>query len=521
MFSLFMLCVQGFLWLARGLLKALSWIALAACAALLREMEFDADRMEARATGSESFAVTSHKLAVLHAARQAGESLQGRWWQSSRLADDVPGLIAAMDQRVRARPEVLEQITRASIEEKTGRFDTHPSLSDRLDNVARAAEPGAFQVDVPAAELFTDLDVLCRATTLASYEAGLGMAFRSARVLPLSELMYEIDGNSASEAVLARFAQGCPLVDCRVSITPAEIAAPEADVPHDEAVQTLEAARQQVLDLAPAAAEAGQNLEQLRKRHDELGLALAMIQSGCSVDPTPLGIPAADLNSAQDARRRSTIALREAEQQLTPISQALSARLASALRLRHRPDLREALERLQVESRSPWILARSDDLATALDRVVSLRPDLDRLAAKLALIRGVCERAESEALPPQLTGKTLDASKEVRELVKSITTTLGEVPYPFPTSSSGANLGSGPATIGTYLGSATISSDVAEVHNRGAGMLLQVRNLEGRILGTLALATEQIETALGLPLLPDAPSDPETAPAPDADAQVA
>ncbi len=71
LFSLFFQGVRFFPWLARCLLKGLAWVSLAASGALLREMEYDADRHEARVAGSATFEACSSRLIVVRAAAQA------------------------------------------------------------------------------------------------------------------------------------------------------------------------------------------------------------------------------------------------------------------------------------------------------------------------------------------------------------------------------------------------------------------------------------------------------------------
>jgi Zn-dependent protease with chaperone function len=189
LFAAFMLGVQLFLWLARALMKGLAWVALAASAALLREMEYDADRHEARVAGSEAFSAVALKLAVLGAGRQAAWSLQARWWESRRLADDVPALVMAIVHQLDAQPDVLPRIRQSLEAEKTGWFDTHPAHGDRLASVARDAVPGVMTLDAPASVLFNDLEGLCQRATLAEYRDAIGDAVQSSALLPVAELL--------------------------------------------------------------------------------------------------------------------------------------------------------------------------------------------------------------------------------------------------------------------------------------------------------------------------------------------
>ena len=112
-FSLFMCGIQAFLWLARGLLTLLARVGYHV------EWGADAERdgvrrrpPRARVVASATYEAVGTRLAVLEAARQLAGSLQERWWQSQRLADDVPALVEAMETKLRAQPGTLEEIRR-------------------------------------------------------------------------------------------------------------------------------------------------------------------------------------------------------------------------------------------------------------------------------------------------------------------------------------------------------------------------------------------------------------------------
>jgi Zn-dependent protease with chaperone function len=304
LFALFMLGVQGFLWLARALMKGMAWVGLVASSALSREMEYVADRHEARVAGGEAFASVGDKLAVLGAARQAAVPLQQHFRQSRRLAHDVPALVMAAAERLAARPEMALEIRQKALGATTGRFDTHPALRDRLASVAREAEPGAITLDAPASALFSDLEGLCRAATLVEYHDMFGFAMKSAAVVPVAELLYEVEGDCVASERLARFTQGCPLASCRVTFGPPAGAASEEPTRPEEAAQGLEAVRRRVLDLSPAALEAARRLEEMRERHTQLDLVTTLIRAN-----SPGGAPAADLETALDAKRQAAVAL--------------------------------------------------------------------------------------------------------------------------------------------------------------------------------------------------------------------
>jgi len=502
-FSLFMHGVRVFLWVARGLLRGIAWIGLVASGALLREMEYDADRHEARVAGFETFAAVGSRLIVLDAAQQAAVSLQGRWWQSRRLVDDLPALVALMAERLTAQPEVVREIRQQAMQVTTGRFDTHPALRDRLASVAREAEPGVFTLDASATAPFSDIDGLCRAATLAAYNDALDFAIKRARFFPVAELMYEVEGDPEASERLARFAQGCPLAVCRVNLSPSDIAVSDGVPEWDQVVRSLDAARRRVLELAPAATEAARRHAEARERRVKFDLAVALVQADCPVDPAVVGVPVPDAETALALRRQASADLQTAERDLTPFSEAVSDRLRTALRLRHAPDVAAALRASAAGAAGAAGLGRCDALAATLTGLDSVRRDTDGLSSRLVLMLGLLQRAARVPCSPLVMRRAYTAADEVRQILKSLREVYDGMPYPYPTADLGTTEGSGTLTLGAWLGSAGTPSDPAGVYSRGIEIRSQLQTLEDRIVSSLVAAAEHVETAVGLSPLPD------------------
>jgi Zn-dependent protease with chaperone function len=512
LFSLFMLGVQGFLWLARGLLRGLVWLGMVASGALLREMEYDADRHEARVAGSDAFAAVGKRLVVLTAAADSSRALQELWWRSSRLADDLPALVAAAEERLTARPGVAEEVVERAMQAPTGRLDTHPALRDRLASVAKEAEPGAFRVDAPASILFSDLEGLCRAATLVTYRTAIGPAFSRALIVPVADLLLEVEGDPAAYGRMARFAQGCPITACRMAVGPSDIIAPDGAPGRVEALRSLEAARQRVLDLAHAAIEAAHRLDEARERHGRFGLVVAIVQARCPVDLELSGMPAIDAETALAARRQAGIDLQAAGRDLAPISEALSDRLRAALRLRHAPDVAAGLTSGGDGATCAAELARCEAIAVALAALDSVRRDIDDLQSRLGLILGLLQRAANDARFTPLLQRAYDARREVGQLIKTIRAAVDEVPYPYPAANLAPQQGSETPTIGAFLGRSSSPTDAAGAYSYGVDVLSRLRTLEARLMASLVAVAEHVETSLGLPPLPDPPRESDESP---------
>jgi Zn-dependent protease with chaperone function len=144
---------------------------------LLRRMEFDADRHEARLVGARTFETTFRRIAIMDAANEDAVELVRGCYMNDRYPDDVATLVVSYAKGFspRQRREVLEKLEDAG----TGLFDTHPSFTDRLNSVERENARGVFRLDLPASDLFRNLPKLSSAASLDFYRALFGPGIRA------------------------------------------------------------------------------------------------------------------------------------------------------------------------------------------------------------------------------------------------------------------------------------------------------------------------------------------------------
>ncbi len=152
---------------------------------LLREMEFDADRYEARLAGSETFAQTSRRMIELSLASQKTMHDLYLYFQEGNLGDNMPKLLVY--NSLTLPDSLMKEVHEKEQESETEIFDTHPCFKDRVANAMREQSPGVFRLELPASELFVHFDALCRNVTSDMYRDLL-----HAHVLP--EHMQPIDG---------------------------------------------------------------------------------------------------------------------------------------------------------------------------------------------------------------------------------------------------------------------------------------------------------------------------------------
>jgi Zn-dependent protease with chaperone function len=112
-------------WLTKRILWLLMVTGHAVSSFLMRQMEFDADRYEARVAGSDAFERTALRLAHVNYSFQAAQSDLGRLWREERIVSDLPDLIAEhLDKQT---PELRSALDEQILAARTGNFSTPPA----------------------------------------------------------------------------------------------------------------------------------------------------------------------------------------------------------------------------------------------------------------------------------------------------------------------------------------------------------------------------------------------------------
>jgi Zn-dependent protease with chaperone function len=185
--KIILLLATGCVWLSRRILWVLMMVGNALSCFLLRQMEFDADRYEARVAGSGAFEATARRLLTLGVATHSALRSLEQSWTEQKLADDYPRLLLAHECRIPAA--VREQIWSKVLERRTGWLDTHPAERDRIASARREDSPGLVQLETPAQALFDDFARLSRSVTAAHYAQLIGCEINGRALIATSDLV--------------------------------------------------------------------------------------------------------------------------------------------------------------------------------------------------------------------------------------------------------------------------------------------------------------------------------------------
>lgn len=177
-------------------------------ARLMRQMEFDADRHEARLAGSQNFAKTARSLRILELCQQKTLGDLDHYRRMDQLPDNLPALL--VDNESQVDLEKFRELEVKLLEIKTEWGDSHPSDRDRIENAARENTQGTFTVEYPARVLFSDTDAVCRAVTMETYRSVFGAEFNPAKVKETAGLLAarkvrQTEGEAALRFALEQF----------------------------------------------------------------------------------------------------------------------------------------------------------------------------------------------------------------------------------------------------------------------------------------------------------------------------
>jgi Zn-dependent protease with chaperone function len=486
--AIVMWSAKGMVWVTRRTLWVLMYAGHAVSCFLLRQMEFDADRYEARVSGSDTFAQTCRILPQLSVASDGAFSDLARAWNERKLCDDLPALIL---HNAHDMPEKLRTKLAAAVEErKTGWFDTHPADRDRIASAARENTPGLFTSEMPARVLFTDFGALSREASQALYREMLGSHFDQAAFVPTDHLHSAQAGELAWQQALRRMFQDRLTLVRPLHVFPYAAA---IEVDRETLAAQLMAARARMNEMLEGMADAVERIgkadEELIRIRNARGLLAAGFQK------TPQG-DTAGLNAASAEALGER---RDADAQFEALEQVATERLAAAIALARSS---EVAATAQISSDE---LAQVDRVVIALQAFASACPAIvelrDQYLSVAALLTTLNQNSGNEPLITAIRA----ACSSITAQMKSVSDGLGGAAYPFDHAKAGLNLAE------FVIDGIPPSDDLGAVFSKGEAVLDRAFGIYSRGMGCVAHLTERIETSLGLAPAADPPEKEEPA----------
>lgn len=479
-------------WLTRKILWLLMMAGHAVSGLLLRQMEFDADRHEARLAGSRTFATTARQLAMLNVSYQGAMTDLKMFYDEGRLGDNLPRLI--MLNCAELPEKIITLIDEMSAKSKTGWLDTHPADSERIASANLEQSDGIFRLTRPASELFRRFDYQSRAVTWDYYKEIFGKDLKKEDIHPVDELVARQKKQQDAWKALRRFFQGhCawyrPL--------------PEPDVARNaakdigEASSLMKQSRDTMLRMFVTYADAWKKYDEADTQLIEIQLAQTLLTAGLKVRRDDFSIPMTSAKDAAQARQDTESRQSQLEPKLTPFEDAASDRLYFALQLARLPKV------LQRVVAGQYTVAEIDELLDMFSHInerlwqlIQIRDGQITLGRLLMLLSKDTDNAK-------LVEQTKKQMAELYECITALRDSFATLLYPFDHAR--ADL-----TMAEYLLKELPDAEhPGSIYEAADAIGHALPPLHARVLGRLCQIAEAVETVFGLPALADPPEEDE------------
>ncbi len=483
-------CAIAMVGAARKICQGMAWLGRLISSHHSRQLEFDADRWQARLVGNVHFAELMREMALLDFACHRSLSSMSEHEEEDRFPVDIADY--GMAFRSMLDEEVEEQIWTNVLQFETGRFDSHPSAQDRIDNVSSFTRSPSAELDHPARDLFRNWRDVSRLTTRVFYCQVLGEPVFPQNLFTSEELLGNLERKNELDLAHVRYYAGVwPwLRPVRLGVLIDYVTGEIAKKPH---VDLAAAARRQLgvqreilqREAAQADEQRGLFMEGIgrlaRGRSAEhlcaAGAVEVLRRNELAVD-TQLHV------QDQQAAIRQT---RRAEQALSAFEHAVSFRLALALAG-------------PGEGRIAELRAQAQPLITFLRALEAENERLRGIVVEHSVLRTIENLGDEYHVPNEYLERRRKLAWGLMSRLKQLYFNLEDVAYPVDdermVSVSSWFLQIPEENIDSILHSSSVLMD----------------NLPGavfRVLGRLAQLAEEIEKESGLPLLDLTPEFPE------------
>ena len=481
------LCV----WLTRKVLWVLMMAGHLISGYLLRQMEFDADRHEARLAGSRTFATTARQLAVLNVAYRGAINDLGGFYSEGRLGDNLPKLILLNADQL---PEAVHtKIDVMILESKTGLLDTHPADTERMASAALENTEGIFQLRLPASHLFRRFDFLSRAVTWDYYKEIFGNELKKSDIHPVDELMERLKVQQAAWKALRRFFRDY-VSWYRALPTPNEAWETATDIP--TTLLHLKRHRAKMLNLAEGYGKAWKIYDDADTQLIEIGLAEALMQAGIRVRTKDFSVSLTSRSETSQEKEAAKIRQGRMEAKLVAFEEAVAARLYAGLKIARTKELAPAL-------------AKDGFLVAEIDQLLHMFQHVNERLGQLLMIRDaqitmgkLLSILSDHNDNVQLINHIKLSMQELYAHILNLRASFENLPYPFDHAQADIS-------VADYLlKELPDRENPVGLYEAADAIGRALPPLQARVLGRLCQIAECVETQFDLPLLDD-PPEPE------------
>ena len=187
------------IWLSRRVLWVLMVIGHVVCCFLLRQMEYDADKYEARLAGSEVFESTMRRITELSLADMVTRQILAANFARAGLPDNLPLCLSRVSRKL---PSEIAEIANEMIEtQRTSLLASHPASRDRIAAAHRQKADGIFRLERPAKVLLKDYTRLAGKATLLTYKRMIGKTAAKQQMTSTDTYLAQVESDQRLKGV--------------------------------------------------------------------------------------------------------------------------------------------------------------------------------------------------------------------------------------------------------------------------------------------------------------------------------
>ena len=251
---------------------------------MLRQMEYDADSVEAKVAGSDQFDLTSCRLQHLTLGAMKARALLKGAWGERRLPNNYAGYI--VHHAATFTEEDLRLARDHEAQKEPHWYDTHPTTSQRECRVKASPEPGVFHGEEAATALCLDYGKLAQAVTSHHYVHELQLPMDRVSLVEVNELSDDEDAAERARELCTKFFGRQPFVSRPLGL-PSPMESNESTSALQQRLREARGRMRMALhDSADARKKGTENDQQLLS----LYRSLALVKVGFTVEGTLYGV---------------------------------------------------------------------------------------------------------------------------------------------------------------------------------------------------------------------------------------
>ncbi len=446
---------------------------------LIRRMEFDADRFQARVTGSKQFADICLRLKTLNIASEQTSADLREMQDSRHLADNLPDLILSNKDQITALSEA--RFKRHIIDSETDFFDHRPSGKDRIANALKEQAKGIFGLEVPAELLFSDFNNLSRKATMFYYLNEINTSASDDELISVQAFNKYKHDLLKSHKVLEAYFFGAYSVLRPLPIQPHTVSEKETV---KQLIDSLLKKSYLAKKTAPKTLQALENYEKANDKALTMLQAKLLLQANLSIDTEPFKLTDCSEEGVERAINKALSEKSAAGSFLGKVEELLAKRFELALSLLKVPhaskNINDADELQEESERLVNVYLPFSQAFASLDKLCRTYMSLTSLSYNYLNNR------DNETLAEMIQKMKSDCKGHIAALYSR----LKDIPYPFDHTQ-------GDISVAEY----TIENDPEEVEEEVVPRICEsvidkMLTFHAELLGRLAAIAGTVEEAV-------------------------